>query len=299
MAKLPKITPKKRKWLNARKPMIIRGTPLAPKVSVRIRYQRALSQLIRRMTTETRQALTKLVDSKPSREFQEKQAESAAMDESIAVKAKKLMNKLTSKFTLLFDDQSKILAEAMVESSAKSSKASLAVSMKQLSGGLSIKTGVIPEGMEEVTKALIDANVSLIKSIPQQYLDDVSGAVYRSITVGGQGLYDLIPAIRKYEGITLRRAKTIAHDQTRKAFSVINTQRMQKLGIKQFEWNHHGGSHQPRASHIRISGMIFSYENLIAEQEAVGVPKADQGLPSIPINCACRAIPVLNWDFEE
>ena len=68
----------------------------------------------------------------------------------------------------------------------------------------------------------------LIKSIPEQYFKDVTGSVMRSITTGN-GLADLVPEIKKYDGQTERRAKLLALDQTRKAYNSINKQRMQSL----------------------------------------------------------------------
>jgi uncharacterized protein with gpF-like domain len=296
MPKKPPLTPAKRKWA-ANRDVTLRGTRLAYNASQRIKYQKELQKLINKMAIETKKQLTTLFKGRIAMAFVKQQKEASALDASISSAARILMTKLTDKFQSLFDLVAKPLSETMVDGAARTSKSSLHASLKKLSGGLSLKTGVVPEGMEDIAKALISENVQLIKSIPQKYLDDVAGEVYRSIT-SGRGLADLVPALNKYEGISLRRAKNIAHDQTRKAYNFINKARMQSIGVKQFKWVHSGGGQSPRESHIKISGTIFSFENLRAEQAKLGVSKKDQGLPGEPINCGCTILPIINFEDE-
>jgi SPP1 gp7 family putative phage head morphogenesis protein len=182
----------------------------------------------------------------------------------------------------------------MVEGAQKASATSLHSSLEQLSGGLSLKTSVIPAGMEEVAQATVYENVQLIKSIPSQYLDDVFGSVMRSITTGG-GLADLIPAIRKYDGITDRRAKNIALDQTRKAYNSINKQRLMAVGIKKFRWSHSAGGQTPRQDHIAMDGKIFSFDDLPIIDRKTG----ERGIPGQAINCRCTMTPVYEFDSED
>ncbi len=174
------------------------------------------------MTGETLRSVTRLFHGKISEEFFKQQKEisavdSFAMDASIASKARILMNAIQKKYNILFSSKATSLAEMMFNGAAAASKTALHASLKKLSGGLSLKTGIVPKGMEEVAKATIAENVSLIKSIPEEYLKNVTGAVMRSITVG-QGIADLIPQIQKFDGQTERRAKNLALDQTRKAY---------------------------------------------------------------------------------
>lgn len=296
MAK-PPLTKQKSKWAQNRD-VTLRGTQLNYNASQQAKYVRALNALVKQMTAETRKQVTKLFNGEIADDFFEQQEQAAAMDASIASKARVLMNKLTDKFTQLFATKAKPLADTMVDGAAEVSKSTLHTSLKQLSGGLSLKTGVVPEGMEDVASASVSENVSLIKSIPDQYFKDVTGAVMRSITTGN-GLADLIPAIQKYDGQTSRRAKNLALDQTRKAYNSINKQRMQAIGVKQFEWVHSGGGQHPRRSHIAMSGNIYSFDNLpVINQEQVdaGYEGPVRGIPGQAINCKCTMVPVINFD---
>lgn len=250
------------------------------------------------MTEATKKQVSRLFHGEIADDYFEQQEAASAMDASLASKARKLMNALTRTFTQLFSKKSVLFAERMVNGAAQASKTNLHGSLKQLSGGLSLKTGVVPKGMEDIARALIAENVSLIKSIPQEYFKNVTGAVMRSITTGN-GLADLVPEIKKYQGQSDRRAKNLAIDQTRKAYNSINKARMQAIGVKQFEWVHSGGGQKPRQSHIKISGHIFDFENLEAQQAALGVPEADRGIPGHPVNCGCTMVPVIRFEGED
>lgn len=292
----PPLTKQKRKWA-ANRNVTLRGLGLSYNASQQAKYQKALTSLVKQMAQEVNRQLERLFKGEIADDYFDQQKEAAAMDASLASHAKKLMNALTSKFQQLFNLKALDLASSMLKGAEQTSKSTLHASLKQLSGGLSLKTGVVPKGMEDVSSALVAENVSLIKSIPQQYFKDVTGSVMRSITTG-RGLADLLPEIKKYQGQTERRAKNLALDQTRKAYNSINKQRMQSIGVKQFEWVHSGGGQKPRASHLKISGHIFDFENLEAQQAALGVPKEDQGIPGYPINCRCTMLPVINFDDE-
>ena len=273
---------------------VLRGRRLNYNAGTQQRYVVALKKLLKQMVKETKKQVIKLFEGGTSEEFFEKQKMAAAMDASLSSQARILMNFLTSKFDRLFKLKAKSLSEEMLKSTFKVSETSLRASLKELSVGFALKTGVVTPGTEDIATAIIAENVSLIKSIPQQYLKNVTGAVMRSITTGN-GLLTLIPEIQKYSGQSNRRVKNLALDQTRKAYNSINKQRMQAVGVKQFEWRHSGGGQKPRDSHLKIAGHIFNFENLEKQQEALGVPKKDQGIPGYPINCRCTMLPVIEF----
>jgi SPP1 gp7 family putative phage head morphogenesis protein len=262
-----------------------------------LKYKKALQALTSRMFLETRQKIRELFRSETSRDFFSQQKE-AAMDADISNDAKNVMNALLAKFEGLFALKAKPTAETMVDGAKQTSKTALHASLSELSGGLSLKTGVVPEGMEDVANAIVSENVSLIRSIPSQYFTQVTGLVMRSITTGS-GLASLIPEINRHAGVTERRVTNIALDQTRKAYNSINKQRMQDLGVKQFEWIHSGGGQHPRASHVAMSGKVFSFDDLPVinlEQVQAGYESPIKGIPGQAINCKCVMNPVIKFD---
>lgn len=284
MAK-PLLTKKKQAWVQKFKPTAaIRGSTLQHNAAVQDRYVKALNRLVVQMTRQVRREVLKLFNSPDAKAL-------FAQDASTASQARILTNALQAKFEQLFNAKAKGLAQSMVNDADKSSSAQLHGSLKEMSGGLSMKTTVISGPMKEVTTAAIAENVGLIKSIPAEYLQRVQGAVMRSITTGN-GLQDLVPALSKYEGMTVRRARNIAIDQTRKTFNSFNKGRMQKLGMGQYEWIHSGGGQKPRQHHIELSGNIFSFDDPPVIDENTG----ERGIPGQLPNCGCTMRPVIKFD---
>ena len=278
------LTKKKERYAKNRTSKLV-GTKLAHNASTQERYISRINKLVMQMTNETKKEIQKL--------FKQQAVADSAMDANLGSMGRILLNALQNKFVKLFGSKAKFFADQMFNTVDKNSETQLRLSLKKLTGGLTLNTGIVTKGLESVAAATIADNVSLIKSIPQEYFTKVTGAVMRSITTGN-GLQDLIPEIQKYDGQTHRRAKNLALDQTRKAYNTINANRLQALKVTHFEWLHSGGGVSPRESHMKINGMIFSFDNLEAEQAAAGVPKSDRGLPSIPPNCGCTIKPIID-----
>lgn len=262
-----------------------KGQQLHPPAAVSSRYVVALSKLTAQMTAQVEREVRRL--------FQTDAASAHfAEDATIASQSRILLNSLAAKFNDLFAKKAKALAEQMVEGAGKASASSLHSSLEKLSGGLSLKTKITNPNLTNVYKASVSENVSLIKSIPAQYLQKVEGAVMRSITTGN-GLQDLVPALEQYQGQTHRRAKNIALDQTRKTYNAINKGRMQAIGVQKFQWHHSGGGAHPREDHVEMDGEIYSFDNLPVIDKNTG----ERGIPGQVPNCKCTMSPV--FDFSD
>lgn len=262
----------------------LKGLPLYNPVAIELRYSRELRALTRVMTKETDAAVRALFKSPDAKEF-------FAMDASIAIQAREMMNLLTIRFQHLFNSHAERMARRMVGAVDEQSRVSLERSFKKLAGELTIKTTEIPPALKTIYEASISENVDLIKSIPEQYLNRIKGAVNRSITgIGGIG--PLVTEIKKYGGMSDRRAKNIALDQTRKAYQSANVERSKAAGVKKGIWVHTGGTKEPRQRHKDYNGKEFNL--------ADGAPIGDNGenvIPGYPVNCRCTFIPVV--DFED
>lgn len=278
------LTKKKSLWVSQRKPRKIRGTALNPNAANESRYYGALRAMIERMTDETEKVLGKLYERPVAKQY-------FAQDDTLSAQAKMVMKKLQDSFQPIFDIAAKPLSERMAGEASKSSASALAGSLKQLSGGLALKTDILSGELKDILIATVAENVSLIKSIPQEYFTQVQGAIMRSITTG-RGEADLVPFLEKQGAITQRRARIIARDQTRKAFSNLNAGRMQRIGIDKYEWLHSAGGQHPRRLHERMSGNIYSLSNPPVIDEKTGV----RGKPGDLINCRCRMVPIIKFD---
>jgi SPP1 gp7 family putative phage head morphogenesis protein len=234
------------------------------------------------MVTETEREIAKLYASEAAENF-------FVEDASVASQATRITNALMAKFGSLFDLRAKPMAKKFAKQADRASSAAVHSSIKELSGGLSLGTRKLDPDTREILKATIEENVGLIKSIPQKYLGDVQGAVMRSIT-SKNGMNDLIPQLQKYKGITYRRARFIAADQTRKANSALSNGRLQKLGVEKFEWIHTSSPH-PRHLHEKLDGQIFRFDNPPIIQKDPEI----RGLPAQLPGCRCRALPIFEF----
>lgn len=140
--------------------------------------------------------------------------------------------------------------------------------------------------------------VALIKSIPTEYLGKVAEALKREFNGEGQPEgRSLAGQIKEETGISTRRAKFIARDQTAKMNAQFNQVRQQDLGIEEYIWRTAGDqrvvgnpsglfpkSNRVHGDHYSRNGKVFRWDT----------PPVD-GHPGIPINCRCVALPIIDF----
>jgi len=278
---------------QAQRQGVFKGSPLTVSAAATERYTAGLLRAVNQMAAASERELRAVFEAHAPHLLPG--ADSVAMDASIASQARILLAALQKRFAKVFASIAPTLAEAMTNDVNRHSKSNLRASLREMSGGLSLKTSVLTKGIATSTKAAVAANVDLIKSIPQEYFADISGAVYRSIQQG-HGTADVLGAVEKTGTVTRARAKLIARDQTSKATSAINEARMKSLGVDEFEWLHSAGGHEPRPLHINsgpggLNRHIFKFSDLPVIDERTG----ERGLPGQLINCRCRMVPVIRW----
>ena len=284
------LTKKRQRWVQNRD-VTLKGTPLRNNIANENRYADQLERLALQMIEQTRREIRRLFASPEARAYY-------AQDASLASQARMLMNRLERDFDKLFARRSKALADAMVNRSKQASKSALHSSLKQLSGGLSIKTDILTGQLSDIVTATVAENVGLIKTIPETYFSNVRGAVMRSITQPDQG--GLSQLVENLDGMLDMRAKQIrnkarnlALDQTRKAYNNINKGRMEAVGIEEFIWVHSGGSQKPRSLHQNIlNGKTFRFDDLPIIDQHTG----ERGIPGQAINCRCVMTPVIPFN---
>ena len=282
-----RLSPKREAWAAARNDHTFTGTPLNPPDVVEAKFRAELDRMVERMQETTRRELDKL--------YRSPEAPTVAMDASFSSMAARLVRELTRRFTALFVDRAGGLAKAWAEGISRQSAVGLGQSLKDVSGGVTLKTDVISGAVADVVKASIKQNVALIKSIPREYFLEIEGEVMRSIQTG-RGMADLQPFLEKRYGLTKRRAALIARDQTSKATAAINRARMQGLGVKKFKWLHSMGGKEPRPLHKNVlNGNVYSFDDPPVIDERTG----ERGLPGVLINCRCRMLPVIEFKADD
>ncbi len=285
-----KLSKKKKKWAKQFKPTAtVRGSALNHPAAVENKYNRDIQRLINALIRETQKGVKKVFATPTAREFY-------AEDANITTVANESLDALFKRLSARSQAQAEKIAREMATSANQSSRAGIASSLKELSGGVTLSPSDLGGDIPEILQASIESNASLIVDITDSYLAKVSTAVNRSI-MSGRGLEDLIPFMRDQTGVTKRHGKNVALDQTRKAYNSLNRARMENVGLSKFEWLHSGGGQKPRKYHLDrwpagLNGGIFD----INDPPIIDQKTGERGLPSQAINCRCRMIPVLVLD---
>lgn len=141
-------------------------------------------------------------------------------------------------------------------------------------------------------RAVAFEQVSLIKSIPAEYLKAVETNVWNAVRVGGD-LHKLATDLHKTYGVTKRRAALIARDQNNKATATIEKVRQQELGITDAYWQHSQGGKVPRLTHLTADGVRYKIGKGLWDRDAHGKGKGAWVQPGELINCRCTNRPIL------
>ena len=278
-----RLTKKREKYVEQRSSGKLVGGALRPSAGQIERYSADITKLLRVMYREYRRELVATFDDTPP----------IAMDASIANKASVALNKLKRKFAKLFRDRAPEIVDRMMNGVDKASSDNLKTSLKELSGGITLKTDAMPAPLKQVVQSAIKENVALIKSIGEKYHTQIEGAVMRSLQPGGRGLADVREFLDKYEGITDRRRDLIAMNQVRRVTTAMQVERAKSAGVKEFIWRHSKGGAHPREIHERLDGKVFTMEDLpVIDKDGT------RGLPGSLPNCRCFMVPQLSWGDE-
>lgn len=149
-------------------------------------------------------------------------------------------------------------------------------------------TGVLsqPSTIRDAMALAVKANVDLITSIPEQYLDKVEEAVYEAMA-NGLRHEEIISEIERIGGVTESRAKLIARDQVGKLNSDFSRVRQTDLGIEEYIWST-SGDERVREEHADLDGQTFRWDD----------PPPD-GHPGEAIQCRCVATPIFKLETNE
>lgn len=276
--------------------MIQQNKPIYAPYAMQLQYRKELYALIEGMDKDFRTIL-KIYRNKQNQIAMD----DAMLSTDIQDKIKKLGNKWQNRFNSYAEQQSKKRVEKSLKQADSQLKTVLAAYFT-LQGLIDI-FNTKPQSLTQVMKVNTEENISLVKSIPEQYIKRVQTMVTNAMNNAG-GWVDLRGQIIKTKGITLRRAKMIARDQTNKVFNAVTLRRFEQLGITKVKWKHSHADKDPRHYHIRqwdgesglidnhpngLDNFVFSIDNPPIIDEKTG----QRGFPGTLINCSCMMIPII------
>ncbi|QDP56543.1 MAG: hypothetical protein Tp118SUR00d2C21406351_49 [Prokaryotic dsDNA virus sp.] len=152
--------------------------------------------------------------------------------------------------------------------------------------------------LRDYVQASIYDNVRLIESIPAQYLTQVDSIVLSGVRSGSRP-NTIAKQLQRQFGVTERRAKLIARDQSNKINSNLSKMRMTNAGFEYFRWE---TSHDERVRdrHKHVSERVTAYGEGVFRFD--NPPIVDQNAPQLPgepIQCRCIAIPISGEEVAE
>lgn len=211
------------------------------------------------------------------------------------------LTSLQDKFYFSFKDKAEKLVKKFIEKQLKYARFSVANALKPIATETTIaklmSQSLVSMQNKDFVKMAIYNNVSLIRSIPEEYFKDIVGAISRSMSTGGD-LKQLEEWLIKNTGVVKRRAKLIAYDQTRKVYSALSVSNMKDAGVQKVMWLHSHAGKVPRCLHVKpypkgLNGLVFDIDKPPIIQEAKGKQPQVRGYPGELINCRCFLKPVI------
>ena len=138
--------------------------------------------------------------------------------------------------------------------------------------------------IDNTLNAVYERNYNLIKTIPQDIKERFESVFLNNVNNFDQEA--IFKQVETINGISKRRARTIARDQVQKAIGEYHATREQALGFEYYMWM---TSKDERVStgkggHRQLEGRIYRYDTPSAVIDSYG----NIGVPSQRVNCRCR-----------
>lgn len=193
-----------------------------------------------------------------------------------------IINTIVGKLKIKLDNQRlrdlSSLVEGYFNSTAEFSRAQ---TFRQIRRAIGVDAMAPEPQLLMMLESWRDESVSLITRVTQNQIDDVADIVRRQVRQGNRpGLIG--EAIQERLGISERRARFIARDQTAKLNGQLTQMRQSNLGIEEYIWRT-SRDERVRASHLEKEGQKFRWDS----------PPFDTGHPGQDYNCRCTAEPVI------
>lgn len=142
------------------------------------------------------------------------------------------------------------------------------------------------KGVKNQLNAIYERNYNLIKSLPSEIIDR-----YRNAFLDNVGSFDreaIYKQAKIFKGISNRKAKLIARDQTQKAVVGYTQARAEQLGFKYYQWIT-AGDNRVSNEHKHLNGRIYRYDKPSAIIDSYG----NVGHPSQRVNCRCVQVSII------
>ncbi|MNF73353.1 Phage Mu protein F like protein [compost metagenome] len=246
-----------------------------------VQYNAKLQRLVKQVKVDIAKEVMPLVRQLAPEYTQDTVVTTDAWSDLILSAMSRLMQKWQSE---RISSAANRLAGEFVQASLKKSERDL-----NKSAGIDVFSG--SSVLQDYLKASAQQNAQLIKSIPAKYLEDVQTLVMANMRSGMRPSF-IEKALQEQFGITQRRAKMIARDQTSKIQGELAEKQQKGAGFEYFQWIDSDDS-RVRHRHSEIANKVTAYGKGIYRWD--NLPLSSDGKPIKPgsdYQCRCIARPV-------
>lgn len=159
---------------------------------------------------------------------------------------------------------------------------------------------VAPKLTDQAAKRIAEdwqSNMEIwIKDFSVKEIENLRGDIRKSFFAGNR-YESAIETIQKSYGVTARKAKFLARQETALLMTTFKEERYQDAGINEYKWRAVAGTplHPVRPMHKELSdrskkGEIFRFDN-----PPVDDPNGSRHNPGQNYNCRCVAVPVVRF----
>lgn len=143
---------------------------------------------------------------------------------------------------------------------------------------------------KEIIERWIEQNISLIKSIPYDCLNEMQAITQKGF-VDGRTITSIAKDIQKAYSVRRSKALFLARDQMAKLNSEITQYQQRDAGVNRYIWST-SGDERVRESHAALDGKTFSWDSPPVVDKKTG----RRAHPGEDYQCRCVALPVFDYD---
>lgn len=258
-----------------------KATPVKSLRGLELRYQRELNKLGR--------ALIKVINEEVL-PFLKANQETYVIDgigDQLAVIFNRLNENFTGTITTSF---AQLTASQMVERTAKNNKDKFDRSVGRATG-VDLGSIITTEGLEDFMSLSINKNVSLIKSLPEEYFKQIETIVNNGVVNGARFNTIAKEIASKTNRKLSNRIKTIARNEVQTINSQLTLRRSENLGITKGIYRT-SEDERVRPCHAELNGVEFELKKG-AWSKSCG-RFIQPGITDI--NCRCSYSPIIEVD---
>lgn len=269
------------------------ATPVKPLIAQERRYRIELMKLGRLLAKSIRAEVLPFI----------KAHEQEYVLDGVGSNLEIIFGKLNTRFSgIISAGFASSTATQMVTKVTKTNKKKFDASIERAMG---VDLGAIlqAEGLVDFMETSINRNVSLIKSLPSEYLKSVETIVTNGVTSGARYstiANQILGKVGTANSHLSGRIKTIAMNEIQTINSQLNLRRSDALGITEGYWrtgedekvrgNPSGKYPTAKPSHYKLNGVRFNLKKGAKTEVGTHIKPGEE------INCRCSYSPIIDLD---